>query len=166
MERKLKATLTNGRFQGGTAVNSARMRAVKSRGNKSTERRCRAWLVRAGVRGWKVHPQGLPGNPDFYFPIPRLAIFVDGCFWHGCPLCGHVPKANHPYWKAKIEGNRRRDQAKAQALSAQGIQVLRFWEHELRLEPARVIATIKTQVEAPGRSIGTRREPGDRGPSR
>lgn len=119
------------------------MKAVKGKGNKSTEVRFRAMLVRARFRGWKVHPKGLVGKPDFFFPEQHLAVFVDGCFWHGCPRCGHVPKANNPYWKAKIEGNQRRDRGHDLLLQEQGIRVLRVWEHELLLTPGEVVETIR-----------------------
>jgi DNA mismatch endonuclease Vsr len=119
------------------------MRAIKAKGNKSTEVRFRLMLVRTGLRGWRVHPKGIAGRPDFYFPEERLALFVDGCFWHGCPKCGHVPKANNPYWKAKIEGNRCRDLEYVRKLQEEGILALRFWEHELREEPMKVIEAIK-----------------------
>ena len=143
MERKLKEKLINGQFEGLTAGNSKRMKAIKSKGNKSTEARFRLMLVRARIRGWKVHPKGVVGKPDFYFPEDRLALFIDGCFWHGCPRCGHVPKANNPYWKAKIEGNQRRDQERTRTLEEQGTRVLRVWEHELALAPAEVVETIR-----------------------
>ncbi|MBV9124489.1 MAG: very short patch repair endonuclease [Planctomycetes bacterium] len=107
------------------------MRSIKDKGNKSTERRLRAILVRAGIRGWKMHPTGLPGKPDFLFPQPRIVVFVDGCYWHGCPQCGHIPNVNRPYWSAKIEGNRRRDQTNTRTLEEAGNRVLRVWEHEL-----------------------------------
>ena len=74
---------------------------------------------------WKVHPRGVVGKPDFLFPEQRLAVFVDGCFWHGCPKCGHVPTANNPYWKAKIEGNQRRDREYDRRLQDEGLRVLR-----------------------------------------
>jgi DNA mismatch endonuclease (patch repair protein) len=143
MERKLKEKLVNGLFEGLTPGNTKRMRAIRSKGNKSTEARFRLMLVRARIRGWKLHPKGVVGKPDFYFQESRLALFVDGCFWHGCPRCGHVPKANNPYWKAKIEGNRRRDQERTRTLEAQGTRVLRVWEHELVLAPAEVVETIR-----------------------
>ena len=56
-----------------------------------------------------MHAVGTPGTPDFIFEERKVAVFVDGCFWHGCPRCGHVPHANAAYWTAKIEANRRRD---------------------------------------------------------
>jgi DNA mismatch endonuclease (patch repair protein) len=143
MERKLKDKLVDGRFEGQTPGNSRRMSAIRGKGNRSTEVRLRLMLVRAGFRGWKVHPAGITGKPDFYFPDRRVAVFVDGCFWHGCPRCGHVPKANTAYWKAKIERNRRRDHDNALALAGQGVRVVRIWEHELRDEPEKVIEAIR-----------------------
>lgn len=154
MERKLKDKLANGRFEGQTKGNSSRMKAIKARGNKSTEVRLRSILVRARLRGWKVHPKGVVGKPDFFFPEQRLAIFVDGCFWHGCPLCGHVPKANRPYWKAKIEGNKRRDRENALRLHEQGVHVLRVWEHQLRL-PGMVVEAIRTIIATRKNDAGT-----------
>ena len=146
MERKLKEKLANGRFEGLTPGISKRMKAIKANGNKSTEARFRSMLVRARLRGWKVHPKGVVGKPDFFFPGHPLAVFVDGCFWHGCPRCGHVPKANNPYWKAKIEGNQSRDRRYGLVLQEQGVTVLRFWEHELLLAPGAIVATIKTTL--------------------
>ncbi|MGC8640062.1 MAG: very short patch repair endonuclease [Isosphaeraceae bacterium] len=143
MERKLRGKLISGQFQGLTPVNSKRMSAIRSRANKTTEVRLRLMLVRARVRGWRVHPPGVAGKPDFYFPSSRLALFIDGCFWHGCPLCGHVPRSNRPYWAAKIEGNRRRDRAYDEKLREEGVRVLRFWEHQLLSEPERVILEIR-----------------------
>src|ERR1035438_7375864 len=70
------------------------MRAIRSRGNRSTEVRLRGAVVRRGIRGWTLHPKEVFGVPDFFFKNCRVAIFVDGCFWHGCPRCGHVPKTN------------------------------------------------------------------------
>jgi len=101
-------------------------------------------LIRAGLRGWKGHPRGVGRKPDFVFEAERLAVFVDGCFWHGCPRCGHVPKANNPYWKAKIEGNPRRDRGYDAKLQEQGFRVLRVWEHELVLAPGGVVETIRS----------------------
>lgn len=78
-----------------------------------------------------MHVLDLPGKPDFFFPSEKLAVFVDGCFWHGCPTCGHVPKSNSAFWRAKIQRNRERDESATEKLEAIGIKVIRFWEHEL-----------------------------------
>ncbi|MHB8974086.1 MAG: PDDEXK family nuclease [Pirellulaceae bacterium] len=86
------------------------MRAVRGRGNKSTETRLRLALVRAGISGWRLHAKEVHGKPDFFFPAASLAVFVDGCFWHGCPRCGHIPKAHALFWRTKIDRNKHRDQ--------------------------------------------------------
>lgn len=131
MERALRQHLPGGAFSGVSATRSKAMSAVRGRGNKTTEKRLRLGLVRAGVRGWKLRPKGLRGNPDFIFPEARVAVFVDGCFWHGCPECGHVPQTNRPFWAAKIERNRERDRKTTEHLESEGFHVCRFWEHEL-----------------------------------
>jgi DNA mismatch endonuclease (patch repair protein) len=130
MERILKATLAGGAFDS-TAGNARRMRAIRGAGNKSTEARLRAALVRHGVRGWQLRPRGLPGNPDFLFPAEKVVVFVDGCFWHGCPHCGHAVNKNGAYWKLKVQRNRQRDLRNGRKLRAMGLVVLRFWEHAL-----------------------------------
>ena len=112
-------------------VRSWVMTQVRSRRNRSTEWRVRALLIQRGIRGWQVNPPDLPGAPDFAFRRERLAIFTDGCFWHGCPRCRKTPSSNRAYWDAKIARNRRRDKATTAALRRQGWTVLRLWEHDL-----------------------------------
>ncbi len=73
-------------------------------------------------------------------------MFVDGCFWHGCPKCGHVPTANNAYWNAKIDGNRRRDREYDRRLHERGFRVLRIWEHQLLQTPSEVIETVKMEL--------------------
>lgn len=107
------------------------MASIKSAGNRSTERRMRMLLVRAGIRGWTVRPQGFLANPDFVFRSIPLAVFVDGCFWHGCPKCGHWPSSNRKYWNAKLERNIRRDRRLRARLRKEGWSVLGVWAHEL-----------------------------------
>ncbi len=143
MERVLREKLQDGQFQGGSAGNSRRMRAIRDHRNKSTEGRFRAILVRAAMRGWRLHPAGLPGKPDFLFPDDRLVIFIDGCYWHGCPRCGHVPSQNRPYWSAKIARNKARDRRNFRLLRGAGYRVLRLWEHELRQDPARCLRRVR-----------------------
>lgn len=131
MERRLRAHLPHGKFRNVSAVDSARMKAVRGKRNRSTELRFRAALTRHAVRGWRLRPSGVTGNPDFMFEREGIAVFLDGCFWHGCADCGHYPKANAGFWRAKIERNRERDAATSARLREQGLTVLRFWEHEL-----------------------------------
>jgi DNA mismatch endonuclease (patch repair protein) len=107
------------------------MSKVRSKGNRSTERRIRSLLTRAGLRGWQVQPKGIPGRPDFAFPELRVLLFVDSCFWHGCQHHLRRPKTNKAYWQAKIDSNRRRDRTTTRTLRQDGWRVLRIWEHEL-----------------------------------
>ena len=68
---------------------------------------------------------------DIAFPSRRLAIFVDGCFWHSCPIHSRIPKSNRRYWLPKLRRNIERDKSKQDRLELQGWKVMRFWEHEL-----------------------------------
>lgn len=147
MEKALREKLAGGKFEDVSATDSRRMSAVRGRGNKTTEVLLRMLLVRSRIKGWTIHPRGIVGRPDFYFPREKVAVFTDGCFWHGCPRCGHVPKVNTPFWAAKIERNRRRDADKVAALAAIGVRSLRLWEHELREGPAECVTRLKRLVE-------------------
>lgn len=110
------------------------MARIRSTGNASTELRVIAALRANGIKGWRRHVKHVLGRPDFYFAQGRLALFIDGCFWHGCPRCGHIPKSNVDYWEAKIGRNRRRDAATRRVLVTQGYHVVRLWEHQVRDE--------------------------------
>lgn len=108
------------------------MSLVRSRGNKSTELFVEEALKANRITGWKKHPQNIPGKPDFYFPKHRLAVFVDGCFWHMCPICGRLPKSRQEFWRTKIDENRQRDNRIKRKLRALGYRTMRIWEHELK----------------------------------
>src|SRR5205823_13466945 len=122
---------------------SHNMASIRSKGNASTERALLTVLRKAGISGWRRHVK-LPGRPDFVFAKKRLAIFVDGCFWHGCPRCYQLPEDNRPYWQKKVLSNRLRDRRNAQRLRARGWKVVRVWEHALRGErgQARVLSIL------------------------
>lgn len=123
------------RFTDVSPVDSQRLRKVRGRGNRSTELAVRFRLVRAGISGWTLHPKALAGVPDFYFSADRIALFVDGCFWHGCRRCRQVHHMkNISYWKSKIAGNLKRDKRNNRMLRSLGYGVLRIWEHEVRSE--------------------------------
>jgi DNA mismatch endonuclease (patch repair protein) len=131
MERRLKSKLPNGEFVGVTLERSRIMSAIRGKSNKTTEVRLRMALVRHGIAGWTLRPGTLQGNPDFFFPKPRVAIFVDGCFWHCCPRCGHTPKTRSQFWSAKLERNKQRDRLTSRLLKKMGVHVIRIWEHDL-----------------------------------
>jgi len=107
------------------------MSSIRGRNNKSTELRLRMALVKAGLKGWVLHPQDVFGKPDVFFVKKKLAIFVDGCFWHGCRVCGHIPKTRSAFWRAKIERNRARASLVKRSLRRESIKVIRIWEHSL-----------------------------------
>lgn len=125
---------------------SANMSAIKSHGNRTTERRLRGLLVRAGITGWRIGVKTLVGTPDFVFPDDKIVIFLDGCFWHGCPLCGRNPKTNKKYWKAKIERNKARDLKVSSQLRREGFKVIRLWECALRDDAAKCVRNIAKLV--------------------
>lgn len=111
---------------------SKNMAAVKSRGNKSTEQIFLRFLRRHKIVGWRRHYKQLPGTPDFAFPKSRVAVFLDGCFWHGCKRCFKMPKTNRKFWAEKIEGNKKRDRLVSKAIRAKNWSVVRLWEHTLK----------------------------------
>lgn len=107
------------------------MRRVLSRGNCSTERRFQSILRANKFSGWS-RSCGLLGKPDFVFKKNKAAIFIDGCFWHGCPKCFRLPKQNRAFWKAKIEKNKKRDRSVNGRLRRLGWKVLRIRECKLK----------------------------------
>lgn len=149
MERHLKSMLENGAFSGVSPTRSNIMASVKGKSNMSTEVVLRLALVRAGMSGWRLHARDITGRPDFYFDEARVAIFVDGCFWHGCVRCGHVPKTRSEFWRAKFDRNKARDARTNRRLRAEGIHVVRLWEHTLKGPDAltRAVSRVRLAVE-------------------
>jgi len=107
------------------------MRAVKSSGNKSTELKLMKLFKELGIKGWRRRFR-LLGNPDFVFPKGHIAVFADGCFWHGHNCRNTKPKDNADYWKRKIQRNKARDKTITKDLQQNGWQVIRVWECEIK----------------------------------
>lgn len=107
------------------------MSRVKASGNKSTEQRILSLLRKKCLTGWRRN-RPLPGKPDFIFPKKKIALFIDGCQWHGCKRHLRMPKSNRRYWKRKIYGNIARDSRTKTILSKLGWRVLRIWEHDIK----------------------------------
>lgn len=126
---------------------------AQMKGNRRADTRpevaLRAALHSRGLRFRKDHLLPVPGRRatrvDVVFTRARVAVFVDGCFWHGCPEHGRVPATNPHYWPSKIAGNRARDTLVTAALEADGWTVVRVWEHETVDEAA---ARVTAAVEA------------------
>lgn len=114
-----------------TPLRSRIMSAVRSSGNKTTEERLIIIMRRHGITGWRRR-WPLLGKPDFVFPESRLIVFVDGCFWHGCPRCYTAPKQNAEFWAEKVRRNISRDRKNERKLRAEGWHVVRIWEHALK----------------------------------
>lgn len=107
------------------------MAQVRSSGNRATELALLSLFKRYRIKGWRRNYR-LFGRPDFVFPRRRLAIFVDGCFWHGCPLHASQPATNYEFWKQKLVRNKKRDRAVTKSLRSAGWRVLRIWQHTLK----------------------------------
>ena len=140
------------------------MSRIRSRGNQRTELALAALLRRHGITGWRRHvpltlagpktkDKGQTGNgrvrPDFVFRDVRLALFVDGCFWHGCPRHATQPKDNASFWRKKIAANQARDRRVNRELKRAGWRVLRIWEHALQRATSRR-ATVKPGARKAG----------------
>ncbi len=117
------------------------MSRIKGKGNKDTELAMIQILRKFHISGWRRN-QAVLGKPDFVFPKQKIALFVDGCFWHGCPKHANMPKNNRPFWEKKLGDNVERDAYVTRQLRKMGWRVVRVWEHELKV-PARVGARMK-----------------------
>jgi DNA mismatch endonuclease (patch repair protein) len=132
------------------------MRANRGR-DTAPEMALRSALHRAGRR-YRVHyPLRITParalRPDIVFPRLRVAVYVDGCFWHGCPQHWRAPRANREYWEHKIARNQARDAAATAALLGAGWVVVRVWEHE---SPATALARVEAALDDRGRSANLR----------
>ncbi len=108
------------------------MRSNKSK-NTKPEIKFRKALWADGIRGYRLHWKKAPGKPDIAFPKRKIAIFINGCYWHRCPMCAlGLPKHNHEFWKAKFARNIERDREKIRALEDENWTVLVIWECELK----------------------------------
>lgn len=110
---------------------SAIMAAVKGRGNLATERRLLTIFRKYRIKGWRRNSH-MFGKPDFVFPLEQVAVFVDGCFWHGCPKHGTIPTSNELFWRRKLERNKARDIVVNRELRRNGWVVIRLWQHDLK----------------------------------
>lgn len=135
------------------------MSRIRGRGNKATELLLMRLLRNNHITGWRRHQQIL-GRPDFIFASGKVAIFVDGCFWHCCPRHLTLPSNNRSFWLRKLAGNRSRDLHVNRELRKKGWRVLRIWEHDLPKRGAywarRLKSLLATRPSVRGRDKPTR----------
>lgn len=123
---------------------SENMRKILSQGNLTTEIRFIKLLRNHKISGWRRNIR-LSGKPDFVFPAVKLAVFIDGDFWHGNPAKFRLPKSNLSYWTAKIARNQQRDRQVTRTLKKLGWKVLRIWESSLKHE-VRVVSRLRKKI--------------------
>lgn len=131
-----------------TAKRSQVMSRIRGRGNKDTELALMRLLRHHRILGWRRCHIAF-GKPDFVFPTAKVAVFVDGCFWHGCPKHSNMPASNRPFWQKKMAANKARDRLVNRTLRKQGWRVVRIWEHDLARHPARCIRRVRTALLPP-----------------
>jgi DNA mismatch endonuclease (patch repair protein) len=122
------------------------MSRIRGRGNRTTELAMMKLFRRHGITGWRRN-QPVFGKPDFIFHKKRVALFVDGCFWHDCPRHGHRPKSNREFWRRKLDKNRKRDRRVSMELKRSGWKVVRFWEHQLA-DASRIVKKVKMVLKS------------------
>lgn len=110
-------------------------------------------LWAAGVRGYRLRPS-LPGKPDIAFMGKKVAVFVDGCFWHGCPVCYKKPASNQAFWRKKLQDNTARDRRVDRILRSTGWKTMRFWEHEVMTDVSAVAVQIRREIDDGKRLLG------------
>jgi DNA mismatch endonuclease (patch repair protein) len=112
--------------------------------NTGPEMLLRRELWRRGVR-YRLGAK-LLGRPDMVFMTSKVAVFVDGCFWHGCPEHSTKPKTNESFWTEKLRKNRSRDDHVSRTLAESGWHVMRIWEHEIKTELLRCADAVEAKV--------------------
>ena len=145
------------------AKRSAIMSRVRGTGNRSTELRLIQIFRSHSLVGWR-RSAPLPGRPDFIFRRQRVALFVDGCFWHGCPKHGSQPKSNREFWKRKLARNIIRDRTVNRELGRLGWRVVRIWQHELGLKnESRCVTRLRRVLALPAyrKGVGKRKRVGE-----
>lgn len=120
-------------------MNRSQMMANIRSKNTGAELRLKIILRGTFIR---QHPK-IYGNPDFGLKVKKIAIFLDGCFWHKCPKHYHEPKTNKKFWISKIERNTQRDKEVNKKLKSKGYKVIRIWEHELKYPHKKILKKIK-----------------------
>jgi len=125
------------------------MKANKGKDTKP-ELIVRQMLREMGLPGYRLNWKKAPGRPDIAYPGRRIAIFVNGCFWHRCPYCNlPIPKTHSEFWRQKFDKNVERDRKKVQELEAMGWRTITIWECQLKKKPEKVRELLTMELERP-----------------
>jgi DNA mismatch endonuclease (patch repair protein) len=128
-------------------ITSRVMSSIHAR-NTKPELTLRRALRAGGLSGYRLHWKKAPGRPDIAYPKKRIAIFVNGCFWHRCPICKpKLPRSNIEFWREKFKKNKARDKRKERELKKLGWQVLVIWECQLKEDPVPFVKEIKELLD-------------------
>ncbi len=114
--------------------------------NTGPEIKLRKLLWSHGIRGYRIH-YNLLGKPDIVFIKKKIVIFIDGCFWHKCPVCFQEPETRKEFWMKKIRSNVEHDSKVNEQLLNEGWTIIRFWEHDVRKNPEQVIGKISSLLQ-------------------
>lgn len=129
------------------------MRSVKATHNRSTELRLISLLRERGINGWRRN-YPVAGKPDFVFLRQKIAVFTDGCFWHGHDCRNTRPSQNAEYWQKKRAKNQQRDREVTRKFEARGWRVIRVWECQLRKDHCEaLLQTLQTALSGPIRTF-------------
>lgn len=130
-------------------ITSKIMSSIRAK-NTKPEMLLRKTLWANGIRGYRLHWDKVPGRPDIAFPGRKIALFVQGCFWHRCPKCSpSMPKTHRPFWQNKFKKNKERDSRKIEELKCLGWNSIVLWECEIRNDSVKAVRYIKKHLKVP-----------------
>jgi DNA mismatch endonuclease (patch repair protein) len=148
VEEFVKQYIRDGRAPIPTSANISKVMSSNMGRNTGPEMKLRLALRSSSLSGYRLHWKKVPGRPDITYPKHKLAIFVNGCFWHRCPYCKlPLPKSNIEFWKKKFKRNKDRDKIKKQKLEESGWKVFVFWECEIKDNVKKCAKSIKDYIK-------------------
>lgn len=125
------------------------MSRVKNK-NTKLEDMFRKYIFTRGLKGYRIGRKNILGKPDLYFGKSKVAVFIDGCFWHKCPVCLSIPGSNYKFWEEKLNKNLARDLKVNDTLSCEGIRVQRFWGHEIKKDIDKCYRKLQKELSVKG----------------
>ena len=151
---KNKKYIRDGRAPVPKKESTSRVMSANKAKNTKPELLLRRALFHNGLRGYRLHWKKAPGRPDIAYPRKKIAIFVNGCYWHRCPHCNpSFPKSNVEFWTNKFEKNKERDERKKQELEEAGWKVLVCWECKVKEDVETCIHQIQALMNPQVQSV-------------